>query len=231
MMQVNGLLFDKDGTLFDFNATWNNWTISVIDHFSEGNATTSQRIADAIDFDLIERAFRPTSPVIAGTNRQAAELVASALPGSDVDAVEDYLAKSATEAPVAPVVPLTPYLTNLQARGLKLGVVTNDTEMGARAHLETASVTRFFDFIAGFDSGFGAKPDPDPLLAFAKAMALDPSTIAMVGDSTHDLIAGRRAGMTTIGVLTGLAQSHELAPYADIVLPHIGHIPELLETA
>lgn len=230
-MQLDGLLFDKDGTLFDFGATWNNWTMGIIDHYSEGHAETSQRIADAIDFDLVARAFRPTSPVIAGTNRLAAELVASALPGRDVDAIEDHLAHSASNAPIAPVVPLTPYLSDLKAKGLKLGVVTNDTEMGARAHLETASVTRFFDFIAGFDSGFGAKPDPDPLLAFAKAMHLDPSAIAMVGDSTHDLVAGKRAGMTTIGVLTGVAQREELALYADIVLPHIGHISKLLHGA
>jgi phosphoglycolate phosphatase len=47
----------------------------------------------------------------------------------------------------------------------------------------------------------------------------------MVGDSTHDLVAGRAAGMQTLGVLTGVADSEELAPFADAVLPDIGHIP------
>ena len=47
----------------------------------------------------------------------------------------------------------------------------------------------------------------------------------MVGDSTHDLIAGRAARMHTIGVLTGLAPRSELAPYADVILPDISHIP------
>jgi len=46
-----------------------------------------------------------------------------------------------------------------------------------------------------------------------------------VGDSTHDLIAGRRAGMQTVAVLTGVALEAELAPHADVVLPNIGHIP------
>ncbi|MEH6752099.1 MAG: HAD hydrolase-like protein, partial [Paracoccaceae bacterium] len=50
----------------------------------------------------------------------------------------------------------------------------------------------------------------------------------MVGDSHHDLLAGRRAGMQTLGVLTGTALAADLAPMADAVLPDIGHIPAWL---
>lgn len=227
-MQVHGFLFDKDGTLFDFNETWSNWTLGVIDHFAEGSAELAAHIAQTIEFDLTKRAFLPTSPIIAGTNREAAELVASALPKPDIDYVETYLAEAATQAPLAPVVPLGPLLTELREIGLKLGVMTNDTEQGAHAHLNEANVLELFDFVAGHDSGFGAKPDPDPLLAFAHKQRLDPQTVVMVGDSTHDLIAGRRAGMQTIGVLTGPALAAELAPYADHIIPDIGHLPNWL---
>lgn len=51
----------------------------------------------------------------------------------------------------------------------------------------------------------------------------------MVGDSTHDLIAGRAAGMVTVAVLTGMADAATLSPHADVVLPHIGHLPEWLD--
>ena len=59
-------------------------------------------------------------------------------------------------------------------------------------------------------------------------MGLAPERVVMVGDSTHDLVAGRRAGMQTLGVLTGMAGEEELAPLADAVLPDIGHIPAWL---
>lgn len=230
-MQIKGILFDKDGTLFDFEKTWNSWTIGIIDHYADGVAAKAQEIADTIQFDLIARQFQPTSPIIAGTNREAAELVASVLPDHTVDAVEAYLAHSASKAPLAPVVPLRAYCQGLSAQGYKLGVMTNDSTQSAQAHLKAAEINTYFDMIIGFDSGYGAKPDPDPLLAFAKQVGLAPQDVAMVGDSTHDLIAGRRAGMQTIGVLTGLATQADLAPYADIVLPHIGHIPEVLDQA
>ncbi len=227
-MRVDGLLFDKDGTLFDFGATWNSWAKRTILQFANGDVALGQRIAEALQFDLEAEAFLPESFVIAGTNREAAEAVASALDGSDVDEIEHKLMLLAAEATLAPAVPLGPLMDQFRAGGLKLGVMTNDTEYGAREHLKEAGVEDRFDFVAGFDSGFGAKPDPDPLLAFAKHMTLEPSRVAMVGDSSHDLIAGRRAGMQTVAVLTGVAGEAELAPLADVVLPNIGHLPEWL---
>ena len=143
-------------------------------------------------------------------------------------ALDQLLDDEAEKAPQIEAVPLIPLLTGFRAAGLKLGVATNDAERPARAHLDGVGVTAFFDFIAGYDSGFGGKPAAGQLLAFAKLVALAPVQIAMVGDSTHDLRAGRAAGMTTVGVLTGLAERAELEPFADVIFPDIGHLPEWL---
>jgi len=226
MMKVDGILFDKDGTLFDFRATWDVWVADVIGSLSGGDPVLAAAMARAARYDLEARRFDPDSPIIAGTNREAAELLCSAMPGRDVDEVEQHLMLSAASAPLAPAVPLAPFLTGLAGRGLRLGVMTNDTEYGAHAHLESAGVAAHFAFIAGFDSGHGAKPEPGPLLAFAAATGLLPGRVAMVGDSPHDLIAGRAAGMQTVGVLTGPAVHEDLAPWADTVLPDIGHLSD-----
>ena len=227
-MQIEALLFDKDGTLFDFGKTWNEWCAGVIRHFADGDADRGQAIAKAIGFDLATQTFLPSSLAIAGTNREVAEVIAAQLPNPDVDAVDSYIAHAAARAPLAEAVELAPYLTKLRDHGLKLGVMTNDTEMGARAHLTHTGVYDLFDLVLGSDSGHGAKPDPDPLLAFARHVGLAPERVAMVGDSTHDLIAGRAAGMPTVGVLTGMAGPETLAPYATVVLENIGEIPAWL---
>ncbi len=228
-MRVDGILFDKDGTLFDFRATWDVWALEVITDLADGDASLARRIANAVLFDLDGKAFFPESPVIAGTNREAAEAISAVLPHQSTAMIERFLSARAATAPLAPAVPLAPFLSGLAARGLVLGVMTNDTEAGALAHLDAAGVASHFDFIAGFDSGFGAKPDPAPLLAFCFRTALDPARVVMVGDSRHDLLAGRAAGMQTLGVLTGTAPAADLAPLADAVLPDIGHIPAWLE--
>ena len=227
--RIEGIVFDKDGTLFDFHTTWNVWTSDLIQSLAKAHGVAPDQIAAAVQFDLVSRAFHPDSPIIAATNREGAEAIASALPGVSVDVIEEEMMLSAAHAPLAPAVDLAPFLDGLKATGLKLGVMTNDSEYGARAHLTSAGVLERFDFVAGFDSGFGGKPAPEPLLAFAQSVGLDPEVCVMVGDSTHDLMAGRAARMRTVGVLTGVAPRAVLEPYADVVLPNIGHIPQWLE--
>ncbi len=221
-LRADAVLFDKDGTLFDFGATWDVWGGEVIAELSAGDVGVQKAMAVSAGYDLERKQFRPDSPVIAGTNREAAECLAKELPDRSLEEVELYLMRAAAQAPLSEAVPLVPFLAQLAAMEMALGVMTNDAEFAARSHLRTAGIEGMFDFIAGFDSGFGAKPDPDPLLAFSVATNIAPERVVMVGDSSHDLIAGRAAGMQTVGVLTGPATEADLAPLADIVLPDIG---------
>ncbi|WP_324753683.1 HAD family hydrolase [Roseovarius sp. Pro17] len=227
--RIDGIIFDKDGTLFDFHTTWADWTRTLLGHLSERHGADPEALARAIQFDLAECRFLPTSPMIGATSREGAETLAVAIPGSDADEIEEYIKITSAQAPLQPAVPLDPFLTDLSARGLKIGLVTNDTDHGARAHLTSAGVLDHFDFVAGYDTGHGFKPAAGPLLAFARQTGLDPTRCVMVGDSTHDLKAGRAAKMLTLGVLTGIAETAELAPLADDVLPDIGHIPAWLD--
>ncbi|SNT28883.1 phosphoglycolate phosphatase [Antarctobacter heliothermus] len=222
---IEAVLFDKDGTLFDFAATWNTFASRLIDQLAEGEDLRRHGLARALKFDLESRRFLPDSPVIAGTNREVALLIAPVLPRRTVDELEALIMAEAEVAPLSEAVALVPYLAGLAARGLTLGVMTNDSESVARAHLRAAGIEGMFDFVAGADSGHGAKPSPAPLLAFARATGHAPERVVMVGDSLHDLIAGRAAGMWTAGVLTGMAGADALAPMADVVLPDIGHLP------
>ena len=229
MTIIRGLLFDKDGTLFKFAETWSVWAAQFLDSLVEGDKVKAQQLGELIGYDCATLSFDRSSVVIAGTPGEIADALLPALPNltkADLIAKMNAVAEA---APVAEATPLKPLLDEFKGRGLKLGVATNDAEAPARANLSSVDVTDEFDFIAGFDSGFGGKPEIGQLLAFAGQMNLVPSEVAMVGDSTHDLVAGRRAGMTTIAVLTGMAPAEELAPHADVVLPDIGHIPNWLD--
>ena len=230
MPGIAGVIFDKDGTLFDFHASWGAWSARLALDLAGGDRARAARLGRAIGFDLDAQRFAPDSPVIAETPQTVAELLLPHLPGSTATALLERMDRLAAAAPMVPAVPLAPLLEGLRARGLRLALVTNDSEYAARAHLDAHALGAAFDFIAGFDSGFGAKPQPGMLLAAAEAFGLDPARMLMVGDSRHDLIAGRAAGMKAVGVLTGPAAAEELAPLADAVIPDIGHLPALLDT-
>lgn len=232
MTAFDGILFDKDGTLFDFHATWGAWSLRVLKELAGDDPGLFRKLGDAIGFDVETRRFHPHSTVIAHTAPEIAlDLLPHLPPDTDIAALVDRMNALAAEVEPIPAVDLPPLYRDFHARGLKIGLVTNDAELPARRHLDRAGVTQYFDFIAGFDSGHGAKPDPGPLLAFCRAEGLDPARVVMVGDSRHDLQSGRAAGMPVVAVLTGVAERAELAPYADAVLPDIGHLPDWLDRA
>jgi phosphoglycolate phosphatase len=225
--KVRAILFDKDGTLFDFDATWGVWARTQLADLAR-DADHLTALANAISFDYEQARFDPASPVIAGTVAQAADLLLPHLPGRNRTELIAELDQAAHDVPLAAPVPLAQFLNDLRAQGLRLGICTNDAEATARAHVRKAGVLDLFDTIIGYDSGHGAKPTPRPLLAFADQLGLDPATVVMVGDSLHDLRAARAAGMYAVAVLTGPADHSELAPEADVVLADIGELPDWL---
>ena len=231
MAEIHGVIFDKDGTLYDFEATWGRWTVDLIADLAQDDAALADRMAQAVGFDLAARRFDPASPVIAGTPEVAAALLGPHVPGVSRGALIARMNASAARAPLVEATPLGPLMSALRGRGLRLGVATNDAESAARAHLAFSGVAAAFDFIAGYDSGYGAKPGPGMLEGFARATGLAAGSVAMVGDSLHDLEAGRAAGMVTLAVLTGPAPAEQLAPLADAILPDIGHLPRWLDGA
>jgi phosphoglycolate phosphatase len=225
---IDGLLFDKDGTLFDFRISWGRWAAGFLADMAR-DAAHADRLGRAIGFDAATLTFAPDSPVIAATAADIAAALAPELDGITVAELTDRIDATAGAAPMSEAVPLRPLLSTLRARGLRLGVATNDSEAPARQHLAAHGITDCFDFISGYDSGHGAKPGPGMCLAFAHGLGLQPARVAMVGDSRHDLQAGRAAGMRTVAVLTGIAKAPELADLADVILPDIGALPGWLD--
>jgi phosphoglycolate phosphatase len=225
---IDALLFDKDGTLFDFRISWGRWAAGFLAGLAR-DRDHAEALGRAIGFDAATLGFAPDSPVIAATAADIAAALAPHLDGMSVAELTDRIDDTAGAAPMSEAVPLRPLLSALRGRGLRLGVATNDSEAPARQHLTAHGIIDCFDFIAGHDSGHGAKPGPGMCLAFAAACGIEPRRVAMVGDSRHDLQAGRAAGMRTVAVLTGIAGARDLSPLADVVLADIAALPGWLD--
>ena len=95
--------------------------------------------------------------------------------------------------------------------------------------LDHLGLAHHITFVTGYDSGHGVKPGPGMALAFAEAIGLKPSEIAVVGDNSHDIDMGRSAGAgLVIGVLSGTGDAATLEPIADACLPDFGDLPVFL---
>lgn len=222
---IKGIIFDKDGTLFDFNATWGAWTRTMVASELGDDLAQMDKLAAALGFNAVDGTFQTDSPVIASTADEIAQIMLPYLPDTNHTALLARMNAAAADVPQVEATPLQPFFAQLRALGLLLGVATNDAEAPAMAHLKRAGVTHLFDFIAGYDSGYGGKPAPGQLLGFCDATGLRPANCIMVGDSLHDLHAGQAAGMRAVGVLTGPAKRDELADHADVVLDSIADLP------
>jgi phosphoglycolate phosphatase len=231
---IQGILFDKDGTLFDFEATWKGVIETVLDTLAPDRETWS-RMARSGGYDPVQGRFLPGSPVVAASTGEIAQIWSEYCPDLGATMIERILDDAGLEALADPEAlfptadDLPGLLQRLRDTGYALGVATHDSEQAARVQLRTASAEAAFDFIAGYDSGHGLKPGPGMLLAFARATGIPPASVVMVGDSRHDLEVARSASAAmAVGVLTGPARHEDLAPYADHILPSIEDLPGLL---
>jgi pyrophosphatase PpaX len=103
-------------------------------------------------------------------------------------------------------------LTALHDRGHALAVVTSKAEPLARRGLAHVGLDRFFDVIVGLESCTRHKPDPEPVHIALDRLGVPPKDAAFVGDSPHDMAAGRAAEVTTIAALWGPFTRAQLAP-------------------
>lgn len=227
---IKGVLFDKDGTLFKYGNTWQIWCDRVIQTLGGDDLKLQKALADGCGYDIDTQTFTPGSLVVNASAHEINLAWADIHPALDYKQIEAIGVEKLQNLPVIPVCNLHELLTSLKNSGMMLGCATNDFESSAKTQLSEAAIQEQFDFICGFDSGFGAKPGPGMLQAFAEKCGINASEVAMVGDSTHDLHCGRAAGAALcVGVLTGPAQAEDIQDHADIVLGSVELLPEFLK--
>lgn len=234
-MNYQGILFDKDGTLLDFNKTWLPIYRCAAREFAQGDSKLADQLLEHHGFDASRERFLSGSLLAAGNNDQIALAWANHLDQQHrVEQVSERLyeifrvegAKQATA-----VAGLGETLQKLKHSGLKLGVATADSYQGIINTLQAFDVLDRFDFLAGYDSGHGAKPGGGMVIAFCQQLQLEVKTVVVVGDNRHDMEMGRNANAgLCVGVLTGTSSREDLEDIADIVLDDISALPGLLQS-
>jgi phosphoglycolate phosphatase len=232
-MKYQGIIFDKDGTLLDFNKTWLPIYRFAAEQFSNGDPLLADELLHRHGFDHSSGRFIGGSLLAAGNNNEIAAAWASQLNQhsmtDDFSQRLNHIFSSEGSKQATAVVDLAATLTRLKNAGVKLGVATADSYQGIINTLESFNVLDSFDFLAGYDSGYGVKPGGGMVTAFCQQLGLSADKVVVVGDNRHDIEMGRNANAgLCVGVLTGTSTRADLESIADIVLPDISHLPELL---
>ena len=231
-MAIRGILFDKDGTLVDFDATWSAIAQRLALEAAGGARETADRLLDRAGYDVAQDCFRADSAFAAGTN---ADIVALWYPDRTPQERQRMIAHfdevTATEgARCAVAVSGIPHaIARLHGDGYRLGVATNDSTSGAEKTIAALGIAQMFVAAYGYDAVAAPKPAPDTVFAFCDLTGLKPSEIAMVGDNGHDLEMAHAAGAgLAIGVLSGTGTRETLARRASVVLGSVAELPDWL---
>ncbi|MDF2379590.1 MAG: HAD family hydrolase [Candidatus Gracilibacteria bacterium] len=121
-------------------------------------------------------------------------------------------------------------LQKLQTRKCVMGVVTGKRQYSAEDTLQKKGILSFFDVVIGADTIPFQKPAPQPVQEALQRLEKNAESAVFIGDSEHDITAGRLAGVKTIGVLGGSSTEERLRGAGpDLVVERIADLVRFFE--
>jgi len=94
-------------------------------------------------------------------------------------------------------------VTAIRAAGRRTGLVTSKNRQGALRGLTLVKLEAMMDVLVCADEVTNPKPHPEPVEKAVALLGADLETTVYVGDSIHDMVSGRAAGVRTAAVLWG----------------------------
>ncbi|TAK01816.1 MAG: HAD family hydrolase [Chloroflexota bacterium] len=228
-------IFDKDGTLIEFDRMWAGWVRELGDRLAAANRgrRLDDLVHDVMGVDVDTGRVYPHGGLAATPMARLREALTAAVAGGGPEgpAVGPEEARRIVDAawhapdPVAlarPITDLPAFFTALRAAGVRIAVATSDDREPTERTLAKLNVADLVEAIACADDGRPVKPDPAAIQWLCHTLGVPESRTAMIGDSPADLAMGRAAGVrVVVGVLTGVGDRPTLAPAADLIVESI----------
>ncbi|WP_085521307.1 pyrophosphatase PpaX [Tuberibacillus sp. Marseille-P3662] len=176
------LLFDLDGTLINTNELIIASFTYTLDRFCPGQFTRQ----DIVGFigEPLEDSFKKVSP-------ESADEMVQVYRKHNIQHHDDLV----TEFPN-----VYETIRTLSEKGYPIGIVTTKRRKTVDMGLKLTGLDAFFDVIVTMDDVNHAKPDSEPIDLALKQLGSSQACVYMIGDSPHDIQAGKHAGVNTIGV-------------------------------
>jgi pyrophosphatase PpaX len=208
--RVRGVLFDLDGTLID--------TEELI--LSSARHATRLVLGEALPDDVLRHNIGVPLRVQMGEYApgHVDELLAAYREHNDRvhdDLIREYVGtEGALEA--------------LRAAGWAMGIVTSKSRSVAQRGLDFFGLGRFFEFVVGYEDTKIHKPEAEPVLEGARRLGIGAGRCVYVGDSPHDMAAGKAAGSITVAALWGPFPRRVLEPGPDYAIACLSDLVDLL---
>ena len=237
-MKTEGIIFDKDGTLIDFDAFWVAVSKKALDR------VLIKFNMEKVDVNEIFLAFGVHDGVTSingvlckGTYEQMGCIVYDILckygcKHSCDDVTEAVVAAYNESVDAGEIKPTSPMLAdllkNLKSQGKHLAIVTTDNELITCKCLSALGIEELFDKIYTDDGVNPTKPDPYCALDFCNLFGMDKDRVVMVGDTVTDVRFANNAGISVIGFARNEENKEILSCYTNTVITDMRELLDIL---
>ena len=225
--EVKAILFDKDGTLTNIDNMWVEPTEMVIrnilkQHIKEDSPITIEQMLELLG--IVQGEIVPNSVIASGTVEDMLDESGKYFP-IDKKALYDVVLEDFRQYLLAhpdmiiPIGDVAFLISELKHKGIKVGVVTNDSYIPTKTIFEILKIWHLFDFVATPDE-YPAKPASDSLIGASQHLAVPLHEIFYVGDSYLDMDYAKHCG-GGIAVLTSGSDVQKMKEQSLLVLDSV----------
>ncbi len=235
MKMIKGIVFDKDGTLMDYDSFWGpvgNGAIErlVISHGCDDRLKTALGLDDGINCVVCYGTY---GDICDALNLEAVRIYGeNSVPRFTLDEVISAFEDSSELGRIVPTVPnIKELMHELRDLGYKTALITSDNLPMAEKCLDALGILGEFDMILADDGVNPPKPDPYHMNEFLKEYSLLPSEVLMVGDTMTDMRFAERSGVHSMAVAKDISSDFAkgLKGVAEFLYTDIGHVLDALE--
>ncbi len=233
---VKAIIFDKDGTLIDFDSFWVTVSINVIKEILKTLKREDIPQDELLDAIGVKNGMSDMEGILCkGTYKQIAAAFNQVLEKYGCNTVQEQMVidtynQCADSGEIKPACEnIREVLLRLKECGIKLAVVTTDNYEITHKCLEKLGIEELFDKVYTDDGKTPVKPNPYCVLDFSDLSGVARNEIMMVGDTMTDVCFARNAGISVTGVGTTPENRQRLIDYADAVIPDISYVFEIIK--
>lgn len=247
-MKVSGIIFDKDGTLIDFDKVWLPAARTVICRIMKHYkipCTAENEMKISVAIGIVDNYVDAKSSFAYKTYSEiAADIIAvcESIDGAEcisviekeelTDRLISYFAEVILDdgKEIESTADLETVLEALHTKGIKIGIATTDEYHAAVRCLERLEILNYFTFFAmdKMPIPMPVKPSGRIIKQAAEYWEINTDEILVVGDSINDMKFAHNGGAKAVGVLTGVSQKKDLLPEADYIIASVDALQELI---